>query len=92
MNNERTDKAPSGGKGVFTVGDSIIKRINGYKISGKLENCKVFVRPCHGGTIRCLEGHVKLVLQENPDETIFHIGTNDLPIWKREQRYSRGHC
>ena len=81
-NNERTDKAPSGEKRAFIVGDSIIKHINGYEISGKLENCKVFVRPCHGATIRCLEDHVKPVLRENPDEIIFHIGTNDLPSGK----------
>ena len=82
INNERTDKAPSGEKHVFIAGDSIIKHINGYEISGKLENCKVFVRPCHGATIRCLKGHVKPVLRENPDEIIFHIGTNDLPSGK----------
>ena len=82
INNERTDKAPSGEKRVFIVGDSIIKHINGYEISGKLENCEVFVRPCHGATIRCLEDHVKPVLRENPDEIIFHIGTNDLPSGK----------
>ena len=82
MNNERTDKAPSGEKRVFIVGDSIIKYINGYEISGKLENCKVFVRPCHGATIRCLEDHVKPVLRENPNEIIFHIGMNDLPSRK----------
>ena len=67
INNERTDKAPSGEKRVFIVGDSIIKHINGYEISGKLEHCKVFVRPCHGATIRCLEDHVKPVLRENLD-------------------------
>ena len=82
INNERTDNAPSGEKRVFIVGDSIIEHINGYEISGKLENCKVFVRPCHGATIRCLEDHVKPVLRENPDEIIFHIGTNDLPSGK----------
>ena len=81
MNNERTDKGPSGEKCVFIVGDSMIKQINGHKISEKLENCKIFVRPCHGATIRCLEDHVK-VLPENPDETIFHIRTNDLPSGK----------
>ena len=45
MNNERT-----------IVGDSIIKHVNGYEVSGKLENGKVFVRPCHGATIRCKTG------------------------------------
>ena len=82
MNNERTSKALSGEKRVFVVGDSIRKHINGYEISGKLKNCKVFVRPCRGARIRCLEDDVKLVLRENPNEIIFHIGTNDLPFGK----------
>ena len=54
IKNERADKAPSGEKRVFIVRGSIIKHINGYEISGKLETCKVFVRPSHGATIRCL--------------------------------------
>ena len=66
INNERTYKALSGEKRLFIVGD-----ING-----------IFVRPCHGTTIRCLEDHVKPVLRENPDEIIFHIRTNDLPSGK----------
>ena len=80
MTNERTDKALSGKKRVFIFGDCIIKHINGYEISQKLENCKVFVRPCHGATIRCLEDHVKRILRENPNEIVFQIGTNDLPF------------
>ena len=38
-NNERTEKAPSEQKRVFILGDSIINHLNGYEISGKLENC-----------------------------------------------------
>ena len=82
MNNERTDKVLSEEKYVFNLRGSIIKHINGCKISRKLENCKVFVRPCHGATIRSMEDHVKLVLRENPDEIIFYIGTNDLSCGK----------
>ena len=36
MNNERPGKTPSGEKHAFIVGDSIIKHINDYEISGKL--------------------------------------------------------
>ena len=82
VNNERTEKSLSGEKRVFIVGASVIKNVNGYEILGKLENCKVYVRLCHGATIRCLEVHVKPVKQENPDENIFHIRTNDLPFGK----------
>ena len=42
LNSERTDKATSGKKAVFIVGDSIIKHLNGNEISEKLENCQVF--------------------------------------------------
>ena len=85
MNNERTEKTLSGEKYVFIVGDSVIKHVNGYKIWAKLESCKVFVRPCHGATWRYLEDHVKPILRENPDELIFHIGTNDIPFGKGNQ-------
>ena len=78
----RTGKALSKEKRLFILGDSVIKHINGYEISGKLENCEVFVRPCHGTTIRCLKDHIKPVLRENLDEIIFRIGTNDLPSGK----------
>ena len=76
MNNERAGKAPSREKRVFIAGDNIIKHRTGYEMVnwlGKLENCKVFVRPCHGATIRCLSDHEKPVPQENPDEIIFYI-------------------
>ena len=82
VNNERTEKSLSGEKRVFIVGASVIKNVNGYEILGKLENCKVYVRLCHGATIICLEDHVKPVKQETTDEIIFHIGTNDLPSGK----------
>ena len=38
-----------------------------------------YVRPCHGETIRYQEDYVKLVLPENPDKIILHIGTSNLP-------------
>ena len=46
MNNERTEQTLSGEKRAFIVGDSVIKNVNGYEISGKLELCKFNVRPC----------------------------------------------
>ena len=60
VSNERTEKSLSGKKRVFIVGANVIKNVNGYEILGKLENCKAYVRLCHGATIRCLEDHVKL--------------------------------
>ena len=67
---------------VLVVGDSVTKNLYDCETSGKLKNCKVFVRPCHGAIIRCLEDHVKPILWKNPDEIIFHIGTYDLQSGK----------
>ena len=36
VNSERTEKTLSGEKRVFIVGASVIKHVNGYKISGSL--------------------------------------------------------
>ena len=67
---------------IYCRGQKEKKNLNGYKILGKSENYKVTVKPYHGATIRCLEDYVKPVLQENPDEIIFNIGTNNLPSGK----------
>ena len=66
-------------KRVFIVGDSIIKNINGHDVSGKTEHCRVYIRPSLGAKVRCMEDHIKLVIRDNPDHVVFHIGTNDVP-------------
>ena len=45
-------------------------------ISRKPENSKVIVRLSHGARIRYMAGHVKPVLRDKADHTVFHIGTN----------------
>ena len=47
VDDERTETTLSGEKRVFIVEENVIKHVNGYEISGKLENCKANVRPCH---------------------------------------------
>ena len=46
---------------VYLVGGSIIKHVNGYKISGKTETCKVI----SWAKVRCLVKHVKPVILIN---------------------------
>ena len=67
INNENVLK-PSSTKGLYVVGDSIVKHVNGYDISRKTENSKVFVRSSHGATVRCMTHHVGHI--------VFHIDTN----------------
>ena len=61
---------------VFIVGDSIVKHLNGYVISGK--NCSVYVRPSLDAKVRCNVDHVKLIIQYKPDHVIVHVGTIDI--------------
>ena len=65
-------------KQVYIVRDSIVKHVNGYDISCKTEKSKVFVRPSHCATVRCMTDHEKPVLRDNPDHIVFQIGTNDV--------------
>ena len=71
LNNENVRK-PSSTKRVYIVGDSIVKHVNGYDISRKTKNSKVFARPSHGATVICMTDHVKPVLRDNPDHIVFH--------------------
>ena len=72
-------------KCIFIVGDSIIKNVNGYEVSGKTDHCRVYIRPSLGAKVRCMEDHIKLVLKDKPDHIIFHIGTNDIPPNKNSE-------
>ena len=38
----------------------------------------MFVKNFSGAKVRCLKGHMKPSLRENPDHFVLHIGTNDL--------------
>ena len=72
-------------KRIFIVGDSIIKNVNGYEVSGKTDHCRVYIRPFLGAKVRCMEDHIKPVLRDKPDHIIFHIGTNEFPSNKNRE-------
>ena len=79
IENLSSQQKKSDEKRVFIVGDSIIKNVNGYDVSGKTEQCRVYIRPSLGAKVRCMEDHIKPVIKGNPDHVTFHIGTNDVP-------------
>ena len=79
IENLSSQQKKSDEKRVFIVGDSIIKNVNGYDVSGKTEQCRVYIRPSLGAKVRCMEDHIKPVIKDNPDHVIFRIGTNDVP-------------
>ena len=56
----------------------MIKYVNGYEISKKLENCKVHFRSILGSKVSCTKDHVKLLMREKSDHILLHIRTNGL--------------
>ena len=65
-------------KSIVCFGDSIIKPLNGYAISKKLENCKVLIRSFSGFKFMCFKDHIKPSIRGNPDHIVLHFRTNDL--------------
>ena len=68
----------------FVLGDNMVKHIQGWDITKKLENKhKVYIRQFAGSKIICMNDYVKPCIRENnPDHIIFHVGTNDIPTSK----------
>ena len=68
-------------KKVFVLGDGMVKHIQGWDITKKIENKqKVYIRQFAGSKVICMNNYVKPCIPENnPNHIIFHVGTNDIP-------------
>ena len=61
------------------LGDSILKNIQGWKLSQSINNKQnVIVKSFSGATVNCMKAYVKPSLDKHPDKIILHVGTNDL--------------
>ena len=74
---ERNDPANQSAKRkeVFIVGDSILKNLQGRKIS---RSAKVKISSFPGCTTMDMRDHIKPILRKNPDAIVIHVGTNSL--------------
>ena len=65
---------------VYNLGDSMVKKLNGYLLTKKVRHkFLVKVRPFTGAKVSCMVDHVKPTLRDDkPDHIILHTGTNDL--------------
>ena len=74
-------------KKVFILGDNIVKYIQGWWITKKLDNKqKVYVRQFSGSKVSCMKDYVKPSIRENnPHHIIFHVGTSNVPSEKNPQ-------
>ena len=79
-NNNNENKNNKNNTNVYILGDSMIKKLNGYLLTKKIKHKHlVKVRSFSGTKISCMTDHVKTTLRDiNPDHIILHAGTNDL--------------
>ena len=77
-------------KSIFVLGDSVIKHLNGWEMSKKLDaNCKVFLKTFSGAKTTCMNDYVKPSVRSSPDHFILHVGTNDLPSDESSEEIAR---
>ena len=71
-------------KKFFVLGDSMVKHMQGWDISKKLENKhNVCIRQFATSKVICMNEYVKPCIRENnPNHLIFHVGTSDTPASK----------
>ena len=74
-----TPSSPTSKETVFILGDSMVKKLNGFLLTRKLNHkCLVKVRPFNSAKVRCMHDHVKPTVRDfDPDHIILHCGTND---------------
>ena len=75
---KKTNKEQKKGKSVAILGDSMVKHLNGWEMSKKIKNCKVYVRSFPGAKVQCMDDYKKPSVRDKPDHFIIHVGTNDL--------------
>ena len=91
-NDHKNDK-PKGEKkekSIIAIGNSLVKHLNGWKMSKKLNaNCKVLVKTFSGAKTTCMSDCLKPSVRSSPDHFILHVGTNDLSLYKSLEEIAR---
>ena len=63
------------------VGESIVRKVFGDKVSNFLNNIHhVVVRSFDGAKTQCMEDYIKPTIKLSPNQIIIHCGTNNLPL------------
>ena len=79
-NNNNGNKNNKNKMNVYILGDSMVKKLNGYLLVRTIKHKHlVKVRSFSGAKISCMTDHVKSTLRDiNPDHIVLHAGTSDL--------------
>ena len=72
---EQTQTQPNRKRKVMIAGDSVLKHLQGHKIS---RNSRLKVSSFTGCTTEVVHDFIKALLRKNPDEIILHVRTNSL--------------
>ena len=75
---KKSNKEQKKGKSVVVLGDSMVKHLNGWKMSKEIKNCKLYVRSFPGAKVQCKDDYKKRSVRDEPDHFTVHVGTNDL--------------
>ena len=67
---------------ILIMGHSIVKHVKSYKLSRKVENCKVYVKSFSGAKVMCMEDYAKPTMREMFSYILLYNGTNDVPTKK----------
>ena len=54
------------------------KHLEGYDMSQKVDDCRLFLRSFGEAKVRYMKNYVKLKLPEKRDHAILHVGTSHL--------------
>ena len=77
-------------KSIFAIEDSMVKHLNGWEMSKKLNaNCKVFVKAFSGAKTTYMHDYVKPSVRSSLDHFILHVGTNELLSDKSPEEIAR---
>ena len=79
-NNNNENRNNKNKTNVYILGDSMVKKLNGYLLTGEIRHKHLVKVPSFSGAkISCMTDHVKPTLRDiNPNLIVLHAGTNDL--------------
>ena len=79
-NNNRSTSSSNSKETVFILGDSMVKKVNGFYLTRNIKHkFLVKVRLFGSAKTRCMYDHAKPTIRElNPEHIILHVGANDL--------------
>ena len=74
--NENAGSNSSTSRTAIIAGDSMVKHLNGYKMSTR--NLKIQVSTFPGCSTLDMEDYLKPIIRKKPDKLVIHVGTNSL--------------